>query len=246
MRRLFTPRRPPLWRPWLVSAALCCVALLGAHGRVSHVRPQSPGADSDPGRCSARRHAGSPHTAPLNRGSERALSTEPLPHLRRLTGVFWVHVPKGGTSFGLAILNYACPALPAAALVPTPQRNRLATSSVMAEVMRLVKRLPETLCDPAGFEPSRTLFHHDPLPDNLAESGRGCACFPNCCPLLRCAFSVLLVQSFHSVGLAPTVTPLSHPLSPILLLFSLAHRLSLVRSSLPQHYCFVSLPDLEF
>ena len=31
------------------------------------------------------------------------------PRLKRL---FWLHVPKAGTSFGLAILNFACPRLP--------------------------------------------------------------------------------------------------------------------------------------
>jgi hypothetical protein len=87
--------------------------------------------------------------------------------------LFWVHVPKAGTSFGLALLNLACPALPKAAVFPTARRGQknLGQLSLM---QGLTKRFPPALHCPRGvFEPSVPLFHHGPLKPKLAESGRG-------------------------------------------------------------------------
>jgi hypothetical protein len=100
----------------------------------------------------------------------------PPPHLRN---VFWLHVPKCGTSFGLAILNFACPALPKSVFQPaTGIANRadptkLGKMSIMAHVMRRVLALPPDTCNADAFEQSRSMFHHAPLPDHLVTSKRG-------------------------------------------------------------------------
>ena len=61
-------------------------------------------------------------TSNLNESCKRYLrpsdlANTPLP--RRLTGLFWTHIPKTGTSFGTTVYKFACPRLPDSVSVPS-------------------------------------------------------------------------------------------------------------------------------
>jgi hypothetical protein len=63
-----------------------------------------------------------PHPPPPPLFPPQLAPQRPPPPLTVLDRLFWVHFPKCGTSFGLALLNHACPALPTTAVFP-PQSH---------------------------------------------------------------------------------------------------------------------------
>eukprot|EP00038_Savillea_parva_P013362 m.210407 g.210407 ORF g.210407 m.210407 type:complete len:388 (+) comp25011_c0_seq1:152-1315(+) len=166
------------------------------NGRVSH----GPEGGAQPHqRCAAFQVA----TTAVERGQDTAQTTPS--NAAGLHNVFWLHVPKCGTSFGLAILNFACPNLPASVAFPAIHKGEasLAQRSLMASVMKRIEEMPgglEGTCGSHAFEPSRSLFHHDPLPARLGDSGRGLALLRDPRRRLYSAFT-----SRHAQGMMPSL-----------------------------------------
>lgn len=128
-----------------------------------------------------------------------AMRATPSPHLTRL---FWLHVPKCGTSFGFVIYSYACPRLPAAASIAPPPvqdagHSDLGKQSIMLNL--LAKYKPSTYCPKDAFEPGSVLFHHDPLRASLSSSHRGVALFRDPVNRLYSAFHSLHAQGMRSI-----------------------------------------------
>lgn len=132
-------------------------------------------------------------------------SVPPPTHLARL---FWLHVPKSGTSFGATVWKYACPAIPDEVFTPEGQKRLTATAKQegrLGMTMHLFEQHAH-LCPVDAFATARRWVQaktsavkgHTALPKPLAESGQGLLMLRDPVKRLCSAF-----QFKHTVGMAP-------------------------------------------
>eukprot|EP00039_Didymoeca_costata_P003417 m.67520 g.67520 ORF g.67520 m.67520 type:complete len:351 (+) comp11897_c0_seq1:122-1174(+) len=94
---------------------------------------------------------------------------------KTLNQLYWLHVPKCGTSFGLTLMNFGCPRLPNEVDFPKEANSdpRLPILPLMADLTKRYKL--SIYCDPNTFDRSRPLAFHMPVPPQLYNSQRGVA-----------------------------------------------------------------------
>eukprot|EP00038_Savillea_parva_P013475 m.210969 g.210969 ORF g.210969 m.210969 type:complete len:439 (+) comp25331_c0_seq1:184-1500(+) len=128
--------------------------------------------------------------------------------VKTLKHLFWLHIPKTGTSFGNTVFPYACPRLPPTARLSKQDRKLTKTNDCKGCLMKTLveKYPPATYCDADSLArelpPDRCIAGHRPLAKALVYSRRGVSLFRS--PRAR------LVSAFpyrHAVGIQPHLRP---------------------------------------
>lgn len=116
-----------------------------------------------------------------------------------LKRLFWIHIPKTGTSLGNTLFRYACPRLPAGVtldslgdpgFVMQLERGKAVRGTKMRRMLAVYP--PKEYCPADAFAKLANytaIAGHVPLRSSLADSGRGVAMFRS--PVFR------LVSAFH-------------------------------------------------
>jgi len=136
------------------------------------------------------------------------MTTEPGPEPETLKNLFWMHIPKTGTSLGNTVYRYACPRLPIDAEIPKIIDTKISAKGKVIKIRKMQQFLtrysPKEYCDDGALIPleknekDARIAGHKPLIKRYAASGTGVVMLRSPYSRLKSAYVYL-----HANGIDP-------------------------------------------